>query len=318
MIDGRRADRPLLIAHRGASGYLPEHTLPAKALAFGLGADYLEQDVVATRDDELVVLHDVHLDTVTDVARRFPDRSRDDGRWYARDFDLAEIRQLNVHERRDLETGEAVFPERFPTDQGRFAVPSLAEEIDMIRGLNRATGRDVGIYPEIKKPAWHHQEGVDLASLLLDVLDDAGYRRAEDAVFLQCFDAEETRRLRKELRTELRVVQLVADNTWGESTTDYDKLLSPDGLDEVADYADGLGPWLMQLYDVIGPNGAPVDNGVTRAAQDRGLAVHPYTFRADQLPPGFADFAALVRWFAANPGVDGLFTDFVDQAAAAL
>src|SRR5690554_7145662 len=92
---------PFVIAHRGASGYLPEHTLEAKALAYGQGADYLEQDVVATRDDELVVLHDVHLDHVTDVARRYPGRRRRDGHWYARDFTLAELRTLEVHERRD-------------------------------------------------------------------------------------------------------------------------------------------------------------------------------------------------------------------------
>ena len=90
---------PLIIAHRGASGYLPEHTLESKRLAFEMGADYLEQDVVATRDDELVVLHDIHLDRVTDVAERFPDRSRDDGRFYVRDFELAELRQVNVYER---------------------------------------------------------------------------------------------------------------------------------------------------------------------------------------------------------------------------
>ena len=274
--------------------------------------------MVATRDDELVVLHDIHLDTVTDVALRFPERSRDDGRWYARDFDLAEIRQLNVHERRGATGGEAVFPGRFPTDLGRFSVPTLIEELEMIRGLNQATGRSVGIYPELKKPAWHHQEGVDLAALLLDQLDNSGYRRAEDAAFVQCFDARETRRLRQELKTELRVIQLVADNDWGESTTDYDWLLSSEGLDDVASYADGIGPWLMQLYQVEGPNGAPVDSGVTRAAQDRGLAVHPYTFRADQLPPGFDDFPSLVRWFSVTAGVDGLFTDFVDQTASAL
>ena len=92
-------ERPLIIAHRGACGYLPEHTLEAKALAYGMGADYLEQDVVATRDDRLLVSHDVHLDTVTDVAERFPTRAREDGRFYARDFDLAEIKTLNVHER---------------------------------------------------------------------------------------------------------------------------------------------------------------------------------------------------------------------------
>src|SRR5262245_10608653 len=109
------AESPIVIAHRGASGYLPEHTLEGKALAFGLGADYLEQDVVATRDSQLVVLHDLYLDDVTDVAERFPGRQRQDGRHYAIDFDLVELQQLSVCERRRPGSSEARFPNRFPT-----------------------------------------------------------------------------------------------------------------------------------------------------------------------------------------------------------
>jgi len=103
----------VIIAHRGASGYLPEHTLPAKALAYAMGADFLEQDVVATRDDQLVVLHDIYLDRVTNVAERFPGRAREDGRYYARDFDLGEMRTLKVTERLDA-GGLPVYPHRFP------------------------------------------------------------------------------------------------------------------------------------------------------------------------------------------------------------
>lgn len=311
------SERPLIIAHRGASGYLPEHTLPAKALAYGLGADYLEQDVVATRDDELVILHDVHLDTVTDVASRYPDRARDDGRWYARDFDLAEIRTLNAHERTDASSGEAVYPRRFPPERGRFQVPTLADEIDLVLGMNRATGRRVGIYPEIKKPSWHRGEGVDLSRLVLATLDGFGLGEADDPVFLQCFDAAETRRLREDLGTRLKVVQLIADDRWGEAETSYARLMTADGLAEVAEYANAIGPWLVQLYEVEGPNGAPVDSGLVERANAVGLGVHPYTFRADQLPPGFDDFTALVRWFGDTLGVDGLFTDFPDLALAA-
>ncbi len=107
----------LVIAHRGASGYLPEHTLEAKALAYGMGADYLEQDVVATRDDELVVIHDIHLDRVSNVAEKFPRRKRDDGRYYVRDFDLAEIRTLRAWERRNDDGISPVFRSAFR--QGR-------------------------------------------------------------------------------------------------------------------------------------------------------------------------------------------------------
>ncbi|MEZ6118468.1 MAG: glycerophosphodiester phosphodiesterase family protein [Pirellulaceae bacterium] len=106
--------RPIVIAHRGASGYLPEHTLPAKALAFGQHADFLEQDVVITKDDRPIVLHDIHLDTVTDVATRFPDRKRSDGRFYAIDFTLAEIQSLSVHERIDLKTEMRSFRASIP------------------------------------------------------------------------------------------------------------------------------------------------------------------------------------------------------------
>ena len=139
---------PAVIAHRGASGYLPEHTLPAKAMAYAMHADFLEQDVVATRDDVLVVLHDIHLDRVTDVARRFPGRARDDGRYYVRDFDLAEIRTLAVTERVD-EEGLPVYPRRFPPHRGRFGVHTLADELALVTGLNHATGGKTGVYPEI-------------------------------------------------------------------------------------------------------------------------------------------------------------------------
>lgn len=311
-------NRTLIIAHRGASGYLPEHTLEAKALAYGMGADYLEQDVVATRDDELIVLHDIHLDTVTDVAQIFPGRDRADGHFYARDFDLAEIRSLNVHERRRGDGTSAVYPGRFPTDVGRFTVPSLDEEIGMIRGLNRSSGRNVGIYPEVKSPAWHHTEGVDVAKLMLDLLAEHGYRGPDDAVFVQCFDAAEVIRIRQELGCRMRLVQLIAENSWNESATDYDVLKTPDGLRDIASVADGIGPWIGQLYAEDEIDGRPVSTGLVSAAHDAGLLVHPYTFRADQLGPGFDSFDAMVDWFTDTLAVDGLFTDFPDLALRAI
>ncbi len=309
---------PLVIAHRGACGYLPEHTLPAKALAYGMGADYLEQDVVATRDDQLIVLHDIHLDTVSDVAERFSDRARADGRWYARDFDLAEIRTLKAWERMNNEREAAAFPDRFPYRQGRFQIPSLADEIEMIQGMNRASGRSVGIYPEIKKPAWHHAEGVDVADLMLDMLEAYGYTDRTDAVYLQCFDAIETRRLREELGTDLRIVQLLADNDWGESETDYAALQTAAGLAEVASYADGIGPWLDQLYETDEQGGSPVPTRLGELAHEHGLTIHPYTFRADALAPGFSDYASLVRWMTEFVKIDGLFTDFPDLTLSIL
>ena len=148
----------LVIAHRGACGYLPEHTLEAKAYAHALGADFIEQDVVATRDNQLIVLHDIHLEGVTNVADLYPDRHREDGRYYARDFELAEIRGLSAGERRGSDGITAAFPNRFPVGVGNFRVPTLREEIKLIQGMNRSTGREAGIYPEIKSPGWHRDE----------------------------------------------------------------------------------------------------------------------------------------------------------------
>ena len=306
--------RFLTIAHRGASGYLPEHTLAAKAMAYGMGADYLEQDLVATRDDEVIVSHDIHLDRVTDVASRFPDRARDDGRYYARDFDLAEIRRLTVTERVGAD-GNPVFPGRFPAGSGSLGVNTLAEELELVAGMTAATGRAVGVYPEIKAPAWHHAEGVDLAALTLDVLTRFGYRDRDAACFVQCFDWRETRRLRETLGTDLKLVQLLADPDWGESETDYAALLSNDGIAAMAKVVDGVGPWLQQLYEVEPIDGCPVSTGFVALAQAAGLEVHPYTFRKDALPPGFSDFDALLRFFVEDLAVDGLFTDFPDLAA---
>ena len=303
---------PAIIAHRGAPAYLPEHTLPAKALAYAMGADFLEQDVVATRDDQLVVLHDIHLDRVTDVAARFPGRGRDDGRYYVRDFDLAEIRTLCVTERLDAE-GKPVYPGRFPPHSSRFAVHTLAEELEFVRGLNKATGGCAGVYPEIKRPAWHREQGIDLGAAMLEVLAAHGYEGPDDPVFVQCFDADEVRRLRAELGCRMRLVQLIGDNSWGEAATDYDALCSDQGLAELAQTADAIGPWVNRLYSP-GANGAPPrSTGLAERAHGAGLLVHPYTFRADDLAPGFGNFAAMLRYFCGELGVDGLFTDFPDQ-----
>ncbi len=307
--------KPLIIAHRGASGYLPEHTLEAKALAYGQGADYLEQDVVATRDGRLVVLHDIHLERVTDVALRYPGRHRPDGRWYVRDFDLAELRTLNVHERCDA-AGKPVFPGRFPFDAGRFRIPTLEEELELVCGLNRSTRRTVGVYPEIKHPAWHRREGVDVAGLLLPILGDFGWHRREDPVFVQCFDPDELRRLRADLGCDLKLVQLLEENGQNESGTDYAALQSPSGLAALARTVDAVGPSLGQLQRPAAIDGQPVSTGLAEAAHAAGLLVHPYTFRADALPPGFASFESLVAWFAAELAIDGMFTDFPDRALA--
>jgi len=299
---------PIVIAHRGASGYLPEHTLEAKALAYGLGADYLEQDVVATRDAQLVVLHDLHLDDVTDVASRFPGRQRADGRHYAIDFDLAELQQLAVSERRKPGSRSARFPERFPADAALFRISTLEQELALIEGLNKSMRRTIGIYPEIKHPRWHHEHGIDLAGKLLAVLAAHGYSNAGSAAYVQCFDADELRRVREDLGSRLQLVQLVGEEP------EYAPLLTAEGLASVARYADALGPSYKQL---VSPTDVPPlrKSPLVDAAKRAGLKLHPYTFRRDELPAFATDFEALVLAFFTEIGVDGLFCDQPDIAA---
>ena len=164
----------LVIGHRGACGYLPEHTLESYALAHGQGADYIEPDLVRTRDGAFLCLHDIYLEPTTDVAAVFPGRARADGRYYAIDFTLEEVRRLRVRERLDR---------RFPQGASRFAVPTFEEMIELVAGLNRTTGRRAGIYPELKQPAFHRDEGQPMEEAFLAIaapLRPGRTRRAAD------------------------------------------------------------------------------------------------------------------------------------------
>ncbi|MFM8494363.1 MAG: glycerophosphodiester phosphodiesterase [Planctomycetia bacterium] len=297
-----RAAPPIVIAHRGASGYLPEHTLPAKALAVGQGADYVEQDVVATRDGVPVVLHDIHLDGVSDVAERFPGRARADGRFYCADFTLAELKSLAIVERFDHRDGAQIYPGRFPKDDGRLALATLEEELRFLAGLSKSLGRPVGIYPEIKQPAFHRQEGHDLARSVLDLLARSGYATRADRCYVQCFDPAEVRRIRTDLGWQGNLVQLVGG--------DAAELVAGDGLARIAEVADGLGP---ALDLVIGKDGRATD--LVERAHAAGLVVHPWTARRDALPRWAGSFDELMERLG-GAGVDGVFTDFPDLAVA--
>ena len=151
----------IVIGHRGASGYLPEHTLESYALAHGQGADYIEPDLVRTKDGAFICLHDIYLDATTDVATAFPGRARADGRYYAADFTLEEVRRMRVHERLDR---------RFPRGVSRFSVPTFEEMIELVAGLNRTTGRRAGIYPELKQPAFHRAAGMPMEEAFLEIV----------------------------------------------------------------------------------------------------------------------------------------------------
>jgi len=292
------AQGPIVIAHRGASGFLPEHTLEAYAMAYALGADFIETDLVLTADGVFVALHDVTLQLTTDVERRFPDRVRGDGAWYAIDFTLAEIKQLDVHERA-RPGGAAAMPGRFPLGLSRFEVPTLAEVLELVQGLNASTGRDVGVYPEIKRPAWHAEQGQPMEAALLEALAAYGYVGPEARVFVQSFEAASLQTLRFALGSELPLVMLIAQP--GQAT--------PGALDEWATFADGIGP--AKALVAAFP-------GLVRGAHERGLLVHPWTFRADAVPSAYPSIDHELRRFYEEYGVDGVFTDFVEDAVRVL
>jgi glycerophosphoryl diester phosphodiesterase len=306
------AAAPIVIAHRGASGYLPEHTLEAKALAHAMGADFLEQDLVLSKDNVPMVLHDIHIDTVTDVATRFPDRKREDGRYYALDFTATELKQLRVTERITAKTGKAVYPARFPAGKSSFQIPTLEEELEFISGLIKSTGRTVGIYPEIKQPAWHHKQGRDISRVVLPILERHGYRTKADPCWVQCFELDEVKRIRGELGWKGRLVMLMGGAKKGEDGTDFDYLRDPAGLDELAKIVDGIGPALSAIISGKGVADRKVTS-LVKAAHARKLVVHPYTVRSDELPKTVTSVEELHHLLFVEAGVDGVFSDFPDK-----
>lgn len=296
--------KKVVVAHRGASGYLPEHTMEAKAMAYAMHPDYIEQDLVLSKDDVPVVIHDIYLDDVTNVHKIFPDRKRADNRYYVIDFTFDELQQLQVTERFDPKTGKQFYPKRFPKGKGNFKLHSLQQEIELIQGLNYSTGKDIGIYPEIKNPAFHHTNGKDIAKITLDILSKYGYNTKSDKCIFQCFDAKELERVRKELDSELFLVQLIE---FEEETK---------RLAHFATYADGIGPWYKQIISKKVDGKFAFTNLVERS-HEYGLKVHPYTFRADQLDE-FSSFDEMMHVLLIDANVDGGFTDFPDKMVAFL
>ena len=288
----------IVIAHRGASGYLPEHTLASKAMAFAMNVDYIEQDIVLSKDDIPVVIHDIYLDDVTDVAAKFPNKKRKDNRFYVIDFTFEELQTLAVSERFNPETGKQIYPNRFPKGKGNFKLHSLQQEIELIQGLNASTGKNIGIYPEIKEPKFHKEEGKGLTEIVLKTLSKYGYTTKKDNCILQCFDAKELERIRKELKSELFLVQLI----------EFQKETKQ--LKHFATYADGIGPWYKQIIDKK-ENGKWKFTSLVSRAHELGLKVHPYTFRADAFGK-FSSFNQMMQTLLIDANVDGAFTDFPD------
>ena len=288
----------IVIAHRGASGYLPEHTLESKAMAHAMSPDFIEQDLVLSKDDIPIVIHDIYLDDVTDVATKFTDRKRKDNRYYVIDFTFEELQTLSVSERFNPKTGEQVYPTRFPKGKGNFKLHSFQQEIELIQGLNLSTGKNIGIYPEIKDPEFHQKERKSLTEIVLKILSDYGYKTKKDNCILQCFDAIELERVRKKLKSELFLVQLIE---FPEETKN---------LKHFATFANGIGPWYKQILDKK-VNGKWQFTSLVSDAQKLGLKVHPYTFRADDFG-NFSSFEEMMQTLLIDANVDGAFTDFPD------
>lgn len=314
-----------VIAHRGASGHLPEHTIAAKVLAYGQGAHYLEQDLVMTKDNQLIVHHDLTLDATTNVAMIFPTKARADGHFYVIDFTLDELRQLSVHERKK-DTGEMKYPARFNNSVTPFHLHTFEEELALIKSLNKTTGRNVGIYPEIKSPWFHHQHDKDISLVVLKALKTSGYLNKEDNVYVQSFDSNELQRIKRtllpSLGMDIKLVQLIAYNDWQETKEkvneqwhnyDYNWMFEVNGASKIANYADGIGPWFPMLVD---DNLSP--STLLSDAKKAGLAIHPYTFRLEDTPQQFESFEKWLRYFTGTLGIDGVFTDQPDRAISLL
>ncbi|UIP08260.1 glycerophosphodiester phosphodiesterase [Erythrobacter sp. SDW2] len=307
----------IVIAHRGASGERPEHTLAAYELAIDQGADYIEPDLVPTKDGVLVARHENELSDTTDVAAReeFADRRRSktiDGQlmagWFAEDFTLAELRTLRAKERLP-----AIRPQNARYD-GLYQVPTLEEIVRLVRAKEVETGRRIGLYPELKHPEFLLQsEGIDTVDLLLAELARLGIAAA-DPVFIQSFEIAPLRRLNQ--RSDFKLVQLI--NVGGgpadEPGMSYAEMVTSTGLAEIATYADAVGANVQLLLELDGTPSALVT-----AAHAAGLKVHAWTLRKENafLPPQLrsaggegapGDMGKLAQ-ILKRTGVDGVFTD---------
>ena len=321
---------PLVIAHRGASGYLPENTHAATVLAHAQRADAVETDVVLTKDGHVLVNHDLWLDEVSDVAYRFPGRQRADGHFYVIDFTLDEILSLSVTDRFRRVDGVPVpvFPDRFPLWQSDFRFHTLESELQFLRGLEKSTGRSVGVFTELKSPWFHEQEGRDLCRATLELLHRYGYRTRDDRCRVMSFDPHALRRIRDEVGPDLGVdvplTQLIGkteehetyerqpNGSW--TNYDYDWMHDPTQVARIAEYADGIGPDYRSLLEPESVPGNIAVTPMTQAAHDAGLYVTPWTVRADQLPPYAASMDDVLEALLVRAGIDGVITDFPDIA----
>ncbi len=317
--------RPIVIAHRGASGERPEHTLAAYQLAIEQGADFIEPDLVMTKDGQLVARHENDITDTTDVSSRpeFKDRKTSkviDGTkhsgWFTEDFTLAELKTLRAKERLPLlRRGNTRY-------DGQFEVPTLREVIALAKSASARTGRTIGIYPETKHPSYFAASGLPMEALLVAELKAAGWDRADAPVFIQSFEVDNLKALRQ--LTKVKLIQLLdADGGPADKAQpSYAAMTTPAGLEAIAAYAAGIGPAKAMVVKN--------DGTVTPLVADAhaaGLKVHPWTFRAENyfLPSGLraginpAGHGRLGEEISRHlaAGVDGFFTDFPYQGVEA-
>lgn len=336
---GRSSDdqrKPIVIAHRGASGYVPEHTLAAYATAILQGADFIEPDLVITKDGYLIARHDNVLDLTTDVSRRpeFAGRKTTktvDGvtvtGWFSEDFTLEEIKTL-----RAVERIPGVRPSNTRFD-GQFDIPTLQEIVDLAQAYEKLLDRHIGLYPETKHPTYFERLGLSLEEPLVKLLRRNGYEGRTTRVFIQSFEINNLRKLKS--MTRIPLVQLLwiegkpYDVEAGGGTLTYEQMATPAGLAQIASYAQGVGPeksFIIPLDSAGNLNLSSVTRFV-HAAHAVGLQVHPYTFRSENafLPGNFkssadpnalGDGAGEIKTFL-RTGIDGFFTDHTDRGIIA-
>jgi glycerophosphoryl diester phosphodiesterase len=269
-------------------------------------------------------------DTVTNVAEAFPNKKRQDGRFYAIDLTFDEIKSLKVSERFDHKNpSKPIYSSRFPLNQASFRLNSLEEEIQLVQGLTKSLNTiyeldktslltakkrfNTGIYVELKDPKFHKESGKkNFAEIVFKILDKYNYKNKNDNIIIQCFDADELRRIRQELKSNLTLVQLLYPENLDSYFTFWN---SKEGLDQIAKFADGIGPEISQLITWNETNKNTIkESEFYKNAKKLGLFMHPYTFRIDSLPPYVSNFVELLDLYINKLKVDGLFTDFPDLA----
>ncbi len=325
------APGPLIIAHRGASGERPEHTLGSYELAIDQGADYIEPDLVSTKDGVLVARHENEISETTDVAAHpeFAERKTTrtiDGQsltgWFTEDFTLAELKTLRAKER---------LPQLRPANtayDGRWDVPTLDEIIALVKRREQETGRRIGLYPETKHPSHFRALGLPLEERLVATLAKAGYDGADDPVFIQSFEVDNLKRLNG--MTELPLIQLMASVAGppDQPGVTYTAMSTPEGLAEIARYADGVGLEKAMVIPRAADGKLAAPTSIVTDAHASGLKVHVWTFRrenyflpgefkAGESPVTVSNVGAEIKAFLAT-GIDGLFSDNVTEAVAAL